>query len=277
MEGTLRQAPQPTIQPTATEVVIPASIRGVEVQGLSGAFRGNTVIQKIVIPDTLKVFGDDTFNGCSSLHSISVYKTDATYTEEEVTEKQNQEWGLHFVLSSVISSEEGIAGATPEPPLSGDEDISGTIPEPLAADGEDAENNSLYYEVVDKGGNCAVIPASLNSIGERVFRSCVIASFDVMEGSTSFCDSNEGGVNQPEGVGACLMSLDQTKLYRMAPRFRDNNNSLQYSMPEGIVEILPYAGQGLGWQQVQVSTTVKTIDDYAFAESGLLGVTFAEV
>lgn len=254
VEGTVGQEPQPTIQPAATEVVIPASIRGVAVQGLSGTFFGNTVIQKLVIPDTLKTFGDDTFNGCSSLHSISVYKTDKTYTEDEVTERQNQEWGLHFVLSAMLSTGEGVVDT--------EEGVT--------------ENTKLYYEVLDQGGNCAVIPASLESIGERVFYSCVFASFDVMDGSASFCDSNEGGVNQPEGVGACLLSLDQTKLYRMAPRFRDNNNSLQYSMPEGIVEVLPYAGQGLGWQQVQVSTTVKMIDAYAFDGSGLLGVTFAE-
>lgn len=255
IEGTLGQAPQPTIQPAATEVVVPTAIRGVEVQGFSGTFQGNTVIQKLVIPDTLKTFGDDTFYGCSSLHSISVYKTDKTYTEEEVTEKQQQEWGLHFVLSAAVSTGEGVVGT--------EQGVQG--------------ESKLYYEVIDKGGNCAVIPASLERIGERVFNSCVFASFDVMEGSTAFCDSNEGGVNQPEGVGACLLSLDQTKLYRMAPRFRDNNNSLQYSMPEGIIEVLPYAGQGLGWQQVQVSTTVKTIDAYAFDSSGLLGVAFAEV
>lgn len=224
-------------------VVIPRQIQGVEVKGLTGTFQGNVNLQKVILPDTIVELGDDVFGGCVNLSAVCVYQTDKSYQEEQVTENQQQDWKLSYVNVDSASA-----------------DIGG---------------DSVYFEVIDRG-NCAVIPASLQSIGQRTFNSCAIASFDVMEGSEYFKDSGESGVNLQEGVGACLISFDGKKLYRMAPGFRDQNNSLQYTIPEGIEEILPYAGQALGWQQVAVADTVKNIDSYGFYESGLLGMTFTE-
>lgn len=64
------------------EVVVPAMINGQTVIGLSGAFMNNTTIEKVILPDTVKSFGDDTFNGCTSLSSIHVYHS-ATKPEDE--------------------------------------------------------------------------------------------------------------------------------------------------------------------------------------------------
>lgn len=222
------------IEPSVV-VVIPQEIQGVAVKGLDKTFLDNTVVQKVIIPDTIEVFGDDSFNGCTSLYSISVYQTGESFSEEQVTEQQSQDWQISFV-----------------------------------------HTGDVYYSICDQGW-CAVIPASLQEIGARVFNSCALNSFDVMEGSVSFADSNEGGINLAEGVGACLMSYDGTKLYRIAPGYRDQENSTQYTIPEGITEILPYAGQKLGLQYIEVANTVQTIDGYAFYQSGLLGITFTEV
>ncbi|MDE5863646.1 MAG: leucine-rich repeat domain-containing protein, partial [Lachnospiraceae bacterium] len=137
------------------------------------------------------------------------------------------------------------------------------------------ETSITFYEIIDKG-SCVVIPAGLAAIGDNVFNGCNFASFDVMDGNTMFCDSNEGGMNLVEGVGACLMSIDRKKLYRLAPGFRDESNSLQYSLPEGIEEIYPFAINKTGLQEVTVSSTVRQIDEYAFYESNLLRITFAE-
>lgn len=253
-------------------VVVPQTIQGIEVKGFAGAFQGHEAIQKIIIPNTVEIFGDDAFHGCTSLTAINVYQTEEVYQEAQVTEKQQQDWNLSYVIVGSVNEV-----ATPDDAETWDdrtleEDSAIVIEKPT----EPVADDTVYYEITDRG-NCAVIPASLKTVGTGTFSDCAIAGFDVLEGSEDFRDSDEGGVNLPEGVGACLMSYDGTKLYRMAPRFRDQNNSLQYSIPEGITEILPYAGQALGWQQVEVANTVQTIDSYAFYQSGLLGITFAEV
>lgn len=273
-----------TDQKPETVVVIPVQIQGVLVKGLTGTFLDNENIQKVIIPDTIEILGDDVFNGCTSLAEIRVYRTDVSFNADQDTEKK------YVKAGPIIGDISGVKPVETEAPdASNTPDASNEPDAPIAPDATEApdvtetpdasntpgDGEPVYYEIVERAG-CVVIPASLQSIGQRVFNSCAFAGFEVLEGSENFKDSGEGGVNLPEGVGACLMSLDGTKLYRMAPRFRDQNNSLQYSMPEGIEEVMPYAGQALGWQHVQVADSVKSIDSYAFYQSGLLGVTFTE-
>ncbi|MCM1156981.1 MAG: leucine-rich repeat domain-containing protein [Bacteroidales bacterium] len=226
----------------AEEVIIPAAVGGVAVKGLSGTFKDKVNIKRVIVPDTITTLGDDTFNGCTALSAVCVYHPETGETKEELESKLENEW------ESVQWNRYIVSG-----------------------DGE----NQTFYAVTSKG-NCVIIPAGVQTIGERVFNSCGFCSFDVMEGNTFFKDSNESGVNLEEGVGACLMSADGKKLYRLASGFRDYQNSLEYSLPEGIEEIYPYAIHKSGLQRVEVPTTVTQIDEYAFYESGLLGITFAE-
>lgn len=67
---------------TDKEVVIPTTINGKTVFGLSGTFMNNTTVEKVIVPDTVKIFGDDTFNGCTSLSSIHVYHSAAKPEDE---------------------------------------------------------------------------------------------------------------------------------------------------------------------------------------------------
>lgn len=256
-----------------TVVVVPRQIQGVEVKGLTGTFQGNSNLQKVILPDTVVSLGDDVFCGCTNLSAVCVYQTDKSYQEEQVTENQEQDWRLSYV--KMDSTSEDIDGNRPGVSEEVSEGENTVISDPSMQPDNRSAGENVYFEVIDRG-SCAVIPASLQSIGQRAFNSCAIASFDVMEGSEYFKDSGEGGANLQEGVGACLTSFDGKKLYRLAPGFRDQNNSLQYTIPEGIEEILPYAGQALGWQHVAVASTVKSIDSYGFYESGLLGITFTE-
>ncbi|MDE6852345.1 MAG: leucine-rich repeat domain-containing protein [Lachnospiraceae bacterium] len=272
-----------------TVVVIPQQIQGIMVKGLTGTFQGNEHIQKVILPDTVEELGDDVFNGCTSLSAICVYQTDLPYFEQQVTENQQQDWNLSYVKVNQLiedvwevspgTSQEPIASAQPDAPDVTEQ--SGTFlvddsSDPSNEPEGDSDGETGYFEIIDRG-RCAVIPASLQSVGQRTFDSCGIASFDVLDGSEYFKDSGEGGMNLQEGVGACLISLDGTKLYRIAPRFRDQDNSLQYSIPEGVEEVMPYAGQGLGDKhEVKVADSVKTIDSYAFYQSGLLRITFTE-
>ncbi|MBQ9983151.1 MAG: leucine-rich repeat protein [Lachnospiraceae bacterium] len=57
----------------ATEIVVPATIGGVPVTGLSGTFNGNTAITTVILPNTITTLGDYTFNGCTSLSRVALY------------------------------------------------------------------------------------------------------------------------------------------------------------------------------------------------------------
>lgn len=276
-------------KPAMTTVVIPRQIQGIKVKGLTGTFQGNENIQKVIIPDTIEELGDDVFNGCTNLSSICVYRTDSIYLSQQVTENQQQNGSLSYVkMDQMIedigevhpnTTEEPLASSEPETsmePMPDDVPVVLASPNPSTEPDGGSAGEAGYFEIIDRE-SCAVIPASLQSVGQRTFNSSVIASFDVLDGSEHFKDSGESGKNLQEGVGACLLSLDGTKLYRIAPRFRDQDNSLEYTIPEGVEEVMPYAAQGLGDKhEVKVADSVKTIDSYAFYQSGLLRVTFTE-
>lgn len=284
------QLPAIAVQQPATVVVIPRQIDGIDVKGLTGTFKDNKNIQKVIIPDTIVELGDDVFNGCTNLSSICVYRTDVPYLEQEVTENQEQDWNVSYVkmdqlienVGEVGPSATGAPDASAQPDTTETPDVSAqpdatNAPVVLPGTSTEKDGDIGYYEIIDKGNNCAVIPASLQSVGQRTFNSCVFVGFEVLEGSEYFKDSGEGGTHLQEGVGASLLSLDGTKLYRIAPRYRDQNNTLEYSIPEGVEEVMPYAGQGLGDKhEVKIADSVKTIDSYAFYESGLLRITFTE-
>lgn len=140
-----------------------------------------------------------------------------------------------------------------------------------------ADGDYGYYEIIDKG-SCIVIPTGLKTIGNYVFNSCRFVSFDVLEGNTAFVDSGEGGLNLDNGVGACLMSYDKSKLYKLASNYGSMTGTTgQYDLPVGIKEILPYAMHKTDMKKIVVPTTVEQIDAYAFYEAGSLEeIIFAE-
>ena len=102
-----------------TEIVIPTKIDGVDVEGLSGTFCGNTSIETVIIPDTVTTIGDDSFNGCTSFNNLAFYTPeDGISLDMEVEEDQlneyicdgttaykvlNLEWGVAAIPDSVDS------------------------------------------------------------------------------------------------------------------------------------------------------------------------------
>lgn len=223
---------------TGEEVVVPAEINDRKVTELSGTFYNNANVQKIWIPDTVTVFGDNTFNGCTGLDAVCVYDTAAGKTKAELTAdlSQSPAWSEYVT--------DGIA----------------------------------YYPITDKG-SCVVIPKAMTALGSNVFNFCSFVCFDVMEGNKYFKDTNEGGNNLAEGVGACLLSLDGTKLYKLASGYGPGQGSAEkYVLPDGIKEILPYAVHKASIKEIVVPTTVTQIDEYAFYDGGgnLGKITFLE-
>lgn len=236
--GLITKYNEPNTGNPQTEIVIPAAVKGITVKGLSGTFKGNTAIQKVIVPDTITTIGDGTFDGCTSFSSMCVYHPDNKQTVS------------------------GILAANPYY-LDGSKYI-------VDAGGETA------YEIIDKGYNCVIIPKNVTVIGQNVFNACNISCFEVLEGNTAFCDSDDARtLDDGTALGVCLMSADKKKLYKLA-NAKDLIGRLQYSLPDGIEEIYPYAVHKTNLHEVTVSTSVKQIDEYAFYDSNLLRVTFAE-
>lgn len=120
--------------------------------------------------------------------------------------------------------------------------------------------NMLAENIIDK--NAVVIPTSLTTLGEKVFFSCKFKSFYVMENNQFFIDDNRGMQNEPEGIGACLMSKDMKYLYRVAPDYKMNDRN--FLLP-AVEEICDYAVQGSYHNGgFEIPNTVTTIGDYAF-------------
>lgn len=213
-----------------SEIIIPATVRGIEVKGLAGTFKDNTVVNKVIVPDTITTIGDDTFNGCTGFNSMCVYSPSIGKASADVD----------MAVFDVIK-----------------------------------KDDAVVYEIMDKGNSCVVIPKNVTSIGQRVFNACSVRCFDVLEGNTSFYDSDDAKtLEDGTKLGACLISADK-KLYKLA-NCKELIGGLAYTLPEGIEEIYPYAIHKIDLHNVTVSTTVKQIDEYAFYESNLLNVYFAE-
>ena len=59
-----------------TEVNIPSTLDGREVYSIGdGAFKGNTKIKSVTIPDTVKLLKDDTFMNCTNLSTVNLPNT----------------------------------------------------------------------------------------------------------------------------------------------------------------------------------------------------------
>lgn len=66
---------------SATEIIVPQTIGGVEVKGIgANVFAGLTSVTTIALPDTVTSFGDKAFSGCTALSTLYGYsKTSLTY------------------------------------------------------------------------------------------------------------------------------------------------------------------------------------------------------
>lgn len=140
----------------------------------------------------------------------------------------------------------------------------------------DAASDSLY-DVVDEGSN-AVMPAALTTLGDKVFNECSFGGFYVIEGNTNFKDSDEivyTDGDTEKKAGACLLSSDGKLLYKYANGYRP----MDYKIPTGVEEIKPYAFYKVSngnTQHVEISNTVKQIDEYGFYNNDILGINFEE-
>lgn len=204
---------------TEKEVVIPSTISGKTVLGLSGTFTNNVTVERIIVPDSITTIGDNTFNGCTSLSGLYIYE-------------KNQP----------ISSADDIT-----------DDISNYVYD---------QSGAVFYKLVNKDSNnnvnCAVIPASVQTIGKQVFGGKNrISSFRVMENNPNFATSVDG---------RCLLTSDKKNIYRFAPGYICNGT---YNLPEYIETIGSYAFEQVHIDGgIQFNSNLLTISDYGFYNFG---------
>lgn len=110
-------------------------------------------------------------------------------------------------------------------------------------------------------GNAAItsvtIPAGITAISDTVFKGCKsIQSFTVVPENPNFA-------NDAEGV---LYSKDLTTLYRYP--VGKHQPSGTYTIPATVVNVYGYAFEGYSTPGIVIPGNVKTIGDYAFANTG---------
>lgn len=230
---------------TDTTVVVPTVIQGVNVIGISTAFTDNTTIQTLIVPDTMQVWGDGVFSGCTALNTVATYTPiSADYLAAETAAD------TYFSKSSRI---------------------------------EEITASGVNYYYINMRSGCVMLPTALNSLGALAFRKTTsVSGFVVPAGNTAFktydgtCTLKDvQGTDVSYGYGPLLLSIDGTVMYRWASAY---HYAGEYALPEGIISILDCAAehandvQGFG-----IPSTVTTIGNYAFSEGNNINtITFPE-
>lgn len=146
---------------TGTEetVIVPASIGGVPVTGLSTAFTDNKTIKTLIVPDTLQVFGDGAFSGCSALSTIG------TYSQIHDVNLRVEDAKLAFFPWKSIDKTSRIEAAN-------------------------ADGTFTYYSITKSDGK-VLLPTSLSVVGSMAFRGTTeVSGFIVPSANTAFKTSD---------------------------------------------------------------------------------------
>ena len=147
---------------TAKEVTVPAEYKGVAITGIAqDGFRGKGMVEKVVLPDTIKTISESAFNGCSSLKKINLEKIE--------TIGKNAFKGTALIipnLSSVTSL--GVGAFSSCSRLS-----EVTLPSTLTSVPKMAFKSCSYLSIVN-------LPDSIIEIEDEAFMNCTnLASIDL--------------------------------------------------------------------------------------------------
>ena len=236
---------------TETNVVIPSTINGINVTRIeANAFKDNTSITSVVIPQGVTSIGGAAFNNCQALTSIEIPNsvTSIGYSAfdsckslasikipENVTSIGNSAFSSCKVLTSI------------------------KIPENVTSIG----NFTFYGCTALKSIR---IPDSVTSIGNRAFQKCTsLTSIEIPDSVTSIGDAAFYNCDSLNTVYVCNSSIDRSK-------FKISNNG---DVPENIFyfdettgTITKYIGSATN---VEIPSTINgikvtAIGEYAFID-----------
>ena len=152
-------------------VVVPEQINGLPVLKLQGTFYNNTSITQITLPRTLLEIGENTFSGCTSLHTIEV-------TEEEVTTQQpvttqmttTQATTTQAVTTQVIA--EGTTDTTSEEATSEDKTKESSTEKVTTQATTSAPATTTQKQQNTNKKGTVFLPDGVRSIGNGAFDNC---------------------------------------------------------------------------------------------------------
>lgn len=278
---------------TASELTIPENIDGYPVEKISvSAFKDNTSLKSVVLPDTLKQIGYSAFKGCSSLESITFPKnlTDINgyaFNDTPWLEKKKAENSLVVVNDRILCGfdttgeviiPDNIKGICSHAFFDNTEITSVTIPESCTEIGPCAFASCFNLENVE-------LKNGLKTIGYEAFNYCKdIVSVNIPEsveliGYSAFrnCSSLEN-ISIPEG----LINID-SKVFSDTPWMekKQKENPLvivngvlidgllakgEITVPENIKKLAPnafYGNQEI--TKIVISDNITEIPSLAFA------------
>ncbi|MBQ8551201.1 MAG: leucine-rich repeat protein [Clostridia bacterium] len=179
---------------SATTVEIPDKIDGNPVTSITGAFKDNTSVKSIVLPESLKTIGKDSFYGCTALTSIEIPD------------------GVTFIGNSAFRGCNGIKNLViPDSVVTIDEYafyssglISIDIPDSVTTIGNYAFYGCYYAESIKMSANVTVI-------GYKVFQGCSrVTSVSLPEGVTTI---GSGAFNVCGNLRTLVIPKSVTQMY----------------------------------------------------------------
>jgi hypothetical protein len=263
---------------TETDIVIPSDLDGYPVTFIEGdAFRGNTELKSVVIPDTVTTIDYYAFSGCTSLTSVTIGRGVTTIEREAFYECDNLTTisGYTNSYAEIFAQQQGLTFVS-----------IGNLPD------TEATVSDLIYEVLDDGtieiiditrsANIVVIPSEIDGykvtmIDEYVFRGDVLLkSVTIPEGVDEIDRyAFEGCVNltisgYTGSYGETFAKISNIPFVSLGEASGIPNGEYKYEILEdGTLSITLYRGVAANLEIPSTlgEYTVTRIDDAAFSNN----------
>ncbi len=241
-----------------TDITVPESYFGYPVTEIvRNAFKDNTRLTSVYIPDTIKEINSATFEGCTELRTVTVDEDNPYLFEQDgvvYTKEQTQFVFIPKKLAGKITIPDGV---TAIPMWSFHDRVEITevvLPEGLTEIGDAAFDYCIKLEKIN-------IPDSVTSIRGMAFGDCAaLAEITLPQGITTITLYAFNGCTSltelviPEGV---------TTIEEWA--FAECTSLERVQLPESLQTIGKYAFyKCASLKEIEIPDGLKQIDDYAF-------------
>ena len=239
------------------DVVIPAMLDGIQVTAIEGAFKYNSAVTSITVPEGVWLISQEAFAYCDQLLSVSL--------PSSVTNLGDLTFFLDSSLSAVNVDEANQDYASVDGVLFS-KDMSMLLAYPCSKAGSAyavpdgvsyiANSAFCYAQTLES----VTVPASVTAIGEKAFQYCFnLSNIQVGQGNTAYASQN--------GI-----LFDSSLSYLIV--YPIGRNDSYYAIPEGTAGIFNNAFENCYMlETISIPEGVVWIGNEAFSNSGLTSVT----